>query len=71
MRLAAFPLARHAHAAAQRPQMEMTVIAPVQRGSLAENAVFFDITAMIDRHTPSSFSRVYVLTSNEQLAISN
>src|SRR5271157_1190079 len=53
MRLAAGPLARHAHAAAQRLQMEMTIIAPAQRGSLAEDAVNFYVMAVIDRHIPS------------------
>src|SRR5271157_2208957 len=55
MRLAPRPLARHAHAAAQRLQMEMTVIAPAQRRSLAEDAVNFYVMAVIDWHKTLSF----------------
>src|SRR5271157_80694 len=55
MRLAPRPLARHAHAAAQRLQMEMTIIAPAQRGSLAEDAVNFYVMAVIDWHKTLSF----------------
>ena len=53
--LAARLRARHTHAAAQRPQMKAAKLAPAQRGTLAVGAVFFDVTAMMDRHRPSSF----------------
>ena len=55
MRLAAGLRARHAHAVAQRSQMKAAIFAPAQRCALAVDAVFFDVTAMLNRHRPSSF----------------